>query len=54
MVITCSGQFVLEVGNFCGDGGPIVRTVTVPIIVRGIVAALVIVRGIVAALVVVI
>ena len=54
MVITCSRQFVLEVGNFCCNGGPIVRTVAVPTIVRRIVAALIVVRGIVAVLVVVI
>src|SRR5207248_4679620 len=53
MVITCSRQFVLEVGNFCCNGGPIVRTVAVPVIVRRIVAALIVVRGIIAALIVV-
>src|SRR5438552_14651057 len=54
MVITCSRQFVLEVGNFRCNGGPIVRTGAVPIIVRRIVAALIVVRGIVAVLVAVI
>ena len=54
MVITCSRQFVLEVGNFCCNGGPIVRTVAVPTIVRRIVAALIVVGGIVPVLVAVI
>jgi len=53
MVITCCRQFVLQVGNLCGDGGPIVRTVAVPIIIRGIVAALVVIGRIVAVLIVV-
>src|SRR5438128_7995806 len=52
MVITCCRQFVLEVGNLRGDGGPIVRTGTVPAIPGRIVAALIIIGRIVAVLIV--
>src|SRR5713226_6552999 len=52
MVITCSGQSVLSIGNLCG-GGSIGRTVAVPAIAGRIVAALTIIGRIVSVLIVV-